>query len=62
MGQQPLAMTDDERETAILEAQLRMCIARSSEQRRSAWADMKQLILDRSPAQVEKMERERGLR
>ena len=55
-------MTDNERETAILEAKLRMMTASSPEQRRAAWADMKQLILDRSPAQVEKMERERGLR
>lgn len=55
-------MTDDERETAIFEAGLRMQAAATPEQRRIAWADMKQLILDRSPAQVEKMERERGLR
>lgn len=55
-------MTDDERETVIFEAGLRMQTATTPEQRRAAWADMKQLILDRSSAQVEKMERERGLR
>lgn len=55
-------MTDDERETAILAAKLRMMVSTCPADRRAAWADMKQLILDRSPAQVEKMERERGLR
>jgi hypothetical protein len=55
-------LTDAEREQAIAECMRRMEIARDDQLKRSWFRQMAALIADRSPAQVERMERERGLR
>lgn len=55
-------MTDDERETAILAASLRMQTAKTPKQRREAWEEFKTLHEGRSDRQIANMERERWLR
>jgi len=48
-------------EARIDEAFLRLQAARSPRGRRAAFSRMRSLIAQRSPAQVERLERERGL-
>lgn len=57
----PLTMTDAEREHQIDTAYLDMCGAKTSDERREARLLMEELIRGRSTAQVEKMERQKGL-
>ena len=55
-------MTEDElREMRIDAAFLKLQTAQTTEERREAWATIQKEIAQRSPAQVEKMEREKGL-
>lgn len=55
-------MTDDRLERLISDARRRMVSADTREDRLQAYEDMRWLIAQRSPEQVERMERERGLR
>jgi hypothetical protein len=55
-------LTDAEREQAIVECMRRMEIARDPQLKRSWFKQMAELIADRSPAQVERMEIAKGLR
>lgn len=55
-------LTDAERETAIAECARRMELARDPQVKRSWFKHMAALIADRSPEQVERMERAKGLR
>jgi hypothetical protein len=53
-------LTDEERESIIAEFQ-RLCEVGTPAVRRYYWSHMQNLIHGRSAAQVERMERERGL-
>ncbi len=55
-------MTDREREEAIESYRLKLVASRDPLTKRIAALRMKELIAERSPQQVELMERERGLR
>ena len=55
-------LTDDEREKVIAECMRRMEIARDPQVKRSWFKQIAALIADRSPAQVQRMERAKGLR
>lgn len=59
MGQ---VMTDVERETEIERYFQLICNGSTEKEKREAFAEMARLIAARSPAQIERMERERGLR
>ena len=54
-------MTDIEREECIEAALAAMVTADSREMKRLYWASLAKLINERSPAQVKRMELERGL-
>lgn len=55
-------LTDAEREMAIAECARRMELARDPQVKRSWWKQLARLVADRSPEQVARMEREKGLR
>jgi hypothetical protein len=55
-------MTDVERETEIERYFQLICNGSTEKEKREAFAEMARLIAARSPAQIERMERERGLR
>jgi len=55
-------MTDEKLERLIAEARQRMVSADAREDRIEAYEEMRWLISQRTPEQVERMERERGLR
>lgn len=55
-------MTDAQLEESIHWAKLRCQVARTPKLRRAAFDDMRKLIAQRSPEQIARMERERGLR
>ncbi|WP_186209073.1 hypothetical protein [Burkholderia gladioli] len=56
------AMSDALRECQIEQTRIALDHATSPESRAVLWARMRSLILARSPAQVERMERQMGLR
>lgn len=58
----PSKLSDDERESAIVTCAEAMKVAATPTLKRYWWSQMKNLVDQRTPAQVEKMERERGLR
>ena len=53
---------DEDREDMIEVKSLEFLAARTPDDRRIAWAQLRELLNGRSAAQVAKMERERGLR
>lgn len=53
---------DAARESRLDGLRIQFLTARSPDQRRELWAAIKREISARSPAQVDRMERERGLR
>lgn len=53
---------DADLERRIDHARLRFVGCKTKAQRRKAWDELTRLIAQRSPEQVERMERERGLR
>lgn len=55
-------MTDDEREQRILDLGQQINESWEPDELRSLWAEMRGLIMQRSPAQVEAMEVARGLK
>ncbi|MDC6132046.1 hypothetical protein [Burkholderia gladioli] len=56
------AISDAVRECQIEETRIALDHATSPESRAALWAQLRSLILARSPAQVERMERQMGLR
>ncbi|WP_186064402.1 hypothetical protein [Burkholderia gladioli] len=56
------AMSDALRECQIEETRIALDHAASPESRAALWAQMRSLILARSPAQIERMELQLGLR
>ena len=54
-------VTDFQRERRISEARLKLLAARTPEERRKRWAALRTEILARTPVQIARMERERGL-
>lgn len=61
MSSKPLPLDDAQLEAAIEIAALMLANARTPNTRRAAWAQLQQLTAQRSAAQVERMERDRGL-
>lgn len=55
-------MTDEKRELRIKDLGQQINESWDAEELKALWAEMRGLILQRSPAQVRKMEQERGLR
>lgn len=55
-------LSDTAREQAIEAARQRLATSPCPTDRRAAWDDLCALVNSRSPDQVERMERERGLR
>lgn len=60
--QEELALADAALEAAIELAALRLQTATTPLRRKAAWAELQRLVKNRSPAQVERMERARGLK
>jgi hypothetical protein len=58
----PYSLTDAQLERSIFRARQRLAHAEHADEQRAAWADLSDLIGRRSPAQVERMERAKGLR
>lgn len=56
------AISDAVRECQIEETRIALDHATSPESRAALWAHLRSLIMARSPAQVERMERQMGLR
>ncbi|WP_186015340.1 hypothetical protein [Burkholderia gladioli] len=56
------AMSDALRECQIEQARIALDHATSPESRAALWAQLRSLILARSPAQIERMEKRLGLR
>ena len=56
------SLTDAQLERHIFRARQRLEHAQQPDEQRAAWADLSDLIGRRSQAQVERMERQRGLR
>lgn len=61
-GEPPMMLSDDDRESAIRTCADALGKAATHELKRFWWSQMKNLIDGRSAAQVERMEREKGLR
>lgn len=57
-----MTISDDLREDMIKELGLRFMAAKTSEERRELWGQIRILIRGRSAARVKQMEQERGLR
>lgn len=55
-------MTDDEREVRIRDLGQQINESWNAEEIRALWAEMRGLIMQRSPAQVQAMETAKGLR
>lgn len=60
--QESLALADAQLEAAIEIAALKLQTATTTLRRQKAWAELQRLVGQRSRAQVERMERARGLR
>lgn len=54
--------TDQEREQRIAELGVKLCIAETIEERIALWSQLRAEIAKRSPAQVSRMEKIKGLR
>jgi hypothetical protein len=55
-------MSDEEREARIVEVCQELMVAPSREDAYGCWVELVRLVKSRSPSQVERMEREMGLR
>jgi hypothetical protein len=62
MNVAPLIDSDRELERRIQTAAVRVSLARTREEHDPLWREFVELIRQRSPRQIAKMERERGLR
>jgi hypothetical protein len=58
----PLSDPDRDLERRIQTAAVKVALARTREEHAPAWRELVTLISQRSPAQIERMEREMGLR
>jgi uncharacterized small protein (DUF1192 family) len=54
--------TDQAREQRIQELGVKLCVAETLEERIAIWSQLRAEIAKRSPAQIQRMERQKGLR